>query len=80
MYVYIFQYADSTQVLVTSSNAGSVNFVNSAFWGPSNQIAKVYILASASTLFYETLDQIPSSCIIIMVHVVKYLQYLQYRV
>ena len=38
-----FQYADSTQVLVTSSNAGSVSFVNSAFWGPSNQIAKVFI-------------------------------------
>lgn len=40
-YFIIFQYADSTQVLVTSSNAGSVTFVNSAFWGPSNQIAKV---------------------------------------
>ena len=36
------QYADSTQVLVTSSNAGSVSFLNVAFGGPSNQIAKVF--------------------------------------
>jgi len=35
------QKADSTQVIVTGSNSGSVRFVNSAFWGPSNQIAIV---------------------------------------
>ena len=37
----VVQYADSTQVVVTSSNAGSVSFVNTAFWGPSNQVAVV---------------------------------------
>jgi len=37
----LLQYADSTQVVVTSSNTGSITFTNSAFWGPSNQIAKV---------------------------------------
>ena len=41
LFFLFLQYSDSTQVLVTSSNAGSVSFVNSAFWGPSNQIAKV---------------------------------------
>ena len=35
------QYADSTQVVITSTNEGAVSFTNSAFWGPSNQIAKV---------------------------------------
>jgi hypothetical protein len=35
------QHADSTQVYINASNAGSVRFVNSAFWGPSNSIAKV---------------------------------------
>lgn len=33
--------ADHTQIVVTSSNAGSVRISNSAFWGPSNQIAKI---------------------------------------
>lgn len=33
--------ADHTQVVVSDSNAGAVRFVNSAFWGPSNQIAKI---------------------------------------
>ena len=33
--------ADSTEVIVGPSNAGSIRFVNCAFWGPSNQIAKV---------------------------------------
>lgn len=33
--------ADHTQVVVTASNAGAVRFVNSAFWGPSNQIAQI---------------------------------------
>lgn len=33
--------ADSTQVVVTASNRGSVRFVNSAFWGPSNHIARI---------------------------------------
>ena len=28
---------------MTSSNTGSVNFVNTAFWGPSNQIAMVSV-------------------------------------
>jgi len=34
-------HADSTQVVVTASNAGAVRFVNTAFWGPSNHIARV---------------------------------------
>ena len=38
---------------MTSSNAGNVNFVNSAFWGPSNQIAKVYILADRLVHYYN---------------------------
>jgi len=33
--------ADSTQV-VSSTNTGAVRFVNTAFWGPSNQIARIY--------------------------------------
>ncbi len=33
--------ADHTQVLITSTNKGAVRFANSAFWGPSNQIASV---------------------------------------
>lgn len=33
--------ADSTEVLVGSNNSGSIRFVNCAFWGPSNQIAKL---------------------------------------
>jgi hypothetical protein len=33
--------ADHTQVVVTAANTGAVRFVNSAFWGPSNQIAKI---------------------------------------
>ena len=37
----LWQYADSTQVVVAAGNTGAVSFTNSAFWGPSNQIAKV---------------------------------------
>jgi len=33
--------ADHTQVVVSATNTGAVRFVNSAFWGPSNQIAKI---------------------------------------
>jgi hypothetical protein len=33
--------ADHTQVVVSASNAGAVRFVSSAFWGPSNQIARL---------------------------------------
>jgi len=33
--------ADSTQVVVTASNTGGVRFVNTAFWGPSNRIARI---------------------------------------
>lgn len=33
--------ADHTQVVTTASNVGAVRFVNSAFWGPSNQIASI---------------------------------------
>ena len=33
--------ADSTQILVTESNNGNVQMSNTAFWGPSNNIAKV---------------------------------------
>jgi hypothetical protein len=32
---------DPTMVEVTSANKGNVRFVNSAFWGPCNQIAKI---------------------------------------
>jgi len=32
-------HADPTQVVVSSSNTGAVRFTNTAFWGPSNQIA-----------------------------------------
>ncbi|MCC6485955.1 MAG: hypothetical protein IT364_00510, partial [Candidatus Hydrogenedentes bacterium] len=32
---------DPTMVRVSTNNAGSVRFVNSAFWGPCNQIAKI---------------------------------------
>lgn len=37
----LVQVADSTQVVVTSSNAEAMSFVNTAFWDPSNQIAVV---------------------------------------
>jgi len=33
--------ADHAQVVVSSTNVGSIRFVNSAFWGPSYAIAKV---------------------------------------
>jgi hypothetical protein len=36
-----FHGPDPTMVRVESTNAGSVRFVNSAFWGPCNQIAKI---------------------------------------
>lgn len=32
---------DPTMVEITSANKGNVRFVNSAFWGPCNQIAKI---------------------------------------
>lgn len=32
---------DPTMVEVTNANSGNVRFVNSAFWGPCNQIAKI---------------------------------------
>lgn len=38
-----------TQVIVTAANTGAVRFVNSAFWGPSNQIA--YIEGTGSVGF-----------------------------
>jgi len=36
-----FHGPDPTMVRVTEANRGSVRFVNSAFWGPCNQIAKL---------------------------------------
>ena len=33
--------ADHTQVIVSASNKGAIRFVSSAFWGPSNQIARI---------------------------------------
>jgi hypothetical protein len=36
-----FKGPDPTMVEVKASNSGSVRFVNSAFWGPCNQIAKI---------------------------------------
>jgi hypothetical protein len=36
-----FHGPDPTMVRVGSNNVGSVRFVNSAFWGPCNQIAKI---------------------------------------
>ncbi len=36
-----FHGPDPTMVEVTASNHGSIRFVNSAFWGPCNQIAKL---------------------------------------
>ena len=36
-----FHGPDPTMVRVGTNNAGSVRFVNSAFWGPCNQIAKI---------------------------------------
>ena len=36
-----FHGPDPTMVRVSTNNTGSVRFVNSAFWGPCNQIAKV---------------------------------------
>ncbi len=36
-----FHGPDPTMVRVAASNAGSLRFVNCAFWGPCNQIAKV---------------------------------------
>ncbi len=36
-----FHGPDPTMVRVSTNNAGSVRFVNSAFWGPCNQIAKI---------------------------------------
>ena len=37
------QYAEPNQILITGSNAGAVQISNSAFWGPSYQIARVRI-------------------------------------
>lgn len=42
---------DHTQVVVSSSNAGAVSFVNSAFWGPSHKIASSSGAASSSLSF-----------------------------
>ncbi len=36
-----FHGPDPTMVRVSTNNVGSVRFVNSAFWGPCNQIAKI---------------------------------------
>jgi hypothetical protein len=36
-----FHGPDPTMIEVTKTNSGSVRFVNCAFWGPCNQIAKV---------------------------------------
>jgi hypothetical protein len=36
-----FHGPDPTMVAVSESNAGSVRFVNCAFWGPCNQIARI---------------------------------------
>lgn len=36
-----FHGPDPTMVRVSTNNTGSVRFVNSAFWGPCNQIAKI---------------------------------------
>ena len=36
-----FHGPDPTMVRVWAGNAGSVRFVNCAFWGPCNQIAKI---------------------------------------
>ena len=36
-----FQGEDPTMVVVTETNSGNVRFVNCAFWGPCNQIAKI---------------------------------------
>ena len=36
-----FHGSDPTMVRVGTNNTGSVRFVNSAFWGPCNQIAKI---------------------------------------
>lgn len=36
-----FHGPDPTMIRVGSNNVGSVRFVNSAFWGPCNQIAKI---------------------------------------
>ena len=36
-----FHGPDPTMVAVNQSNAGSVRFVNCAFWGPCNQIARI---------------------------------------
>jgi len=33
--------ADSTQIVVSSTNTGAVRIVNSAFWGPSNRVARI---------------------------------------
>ena len=42
--LFLLQYADSTQVVVTSSNAAALTIVNSVFFGSSNQVAVVCIL------------------------------------
>lgn len=36
-----FHGPDPTMIRVSTNNTGSVRFVNSAFWGPCNQIAKI---------------------------------------
>src|SRR5438046_4029878 len=36
-----FHGPDPTMIRVGSTNSGSVRFVNCAFWGPCNQIAKI---------------------------------------
>ena len=43
-----YQYA---QVVVSGTNKGAVRFVNSAFWGRSNQIASINGTSTASTGF-----------------------------
>ena len=37
------QASDPTQIVVSSTNTGAVQIVNSAFWGPSNRIARVRV-------------------------------------
>eukprot|EP01113_Clastostelium_recurvatum_P019306 TRINITY_DN2276_c0_g1_i1.p1 TRINITY_DN2276_c0_g1~~TRINITY_DN2276_c0_g1_i1.p1 ORF type:complete len:475 (+),score=62.44 TRINITY_DN2276_c0_g1_i1:183-1427(+) len=37
-----FNGPDPTEIVVGANNTGKIQFVNSAFWGPGHQIAKIY--------------------------------------
>ncbi len=47
----------SSQVVISNTNKGEVHFINSGFWGPSNNIARVCQLSLVHKLINELLSR-----------------------